>query len=161
MLLYLINPINPVVSMNKIEQNRWSKYRIWKPLGLLVLAGLTPPDWDIKIIDENLEIQNYNSMPRPDLVGITAFTSQAERAYHIAAEFRNMGVPVIMTNLPFFKYIEKKYKCGICIGDFKHLNDAIQLISENYNEYSANALKCFNKELRFDDAFEVFYRQII
>jgi radical SAM superfamily enzyme YgiQ (UPF0313 family) len=35
-------------------------------------------------------------MPRPDLVGITAFTSQANRAYEVATHFRNMGVPVVM-----------------------------------------------------------------
>jgi len=76
-------------------------------------------------------------------------------------QFMKIGIPVVMSDLPFFKYIEKKYKCGICIGDFRYLNDAIQRISENYNEYSANASECFNKELRFDDAFEEFYRQII
>jgi len=35
-------------------------------------------------------------MPRPDLVGITAFTSQANRAYELAGEFRKRGVPVVM-----------------------------------------------------------------
>ena len=35
-------------------------------------------------------------MPRPDLVGITAFTSQANRAYELAAHFRRLGVPVVM-----------------------------------------------------------------
>ena len=35
-------------------------------------------------------------MPRPDLVGITAFTSQANRAYEVAAHFRRLGVPVVM-----------------------------------------------------------------
>ena len=35
-------------------------------------------------------------MPRPDLVGITAFTSQAPRAYEIAARVRRLGVPVVM-----------------------------------------------------------------
>jgi hypothetical protein len=35
-------------------------------------------------------------MPRPDLVGITAFTSQANRAYEVAAYFRRLGVPVVM-----------------------------------------------------------------
>ena len=35
-------------------------------------------------------------MPRPDLVGITAFTSQANRAYEVAAYFRSLGVPVVM-----------------------------------------------------------------
>jgi len=35
-------------------------------------------------------------MPRPDLVGITAFTSQANRAYEVADHFRRHGVPVVM-----------------------------------------------------------------
>ncbi len=96
MLLFLINPFNPVISLTKINESRWNKYRVWKPLGLLILAGMTPADWEIQVIDENLGIPDYEAMRRPDLVGITAFTSQAERAYQIAAEFRNKGVPVIM-----------------------------------------------------------------
>jgi radical SAM superfamily enzyme YgiQ (UPF0313 family) len=48
------------------------------------------------VIDENLEVPDYTAMPRPDLVGITAFTSQANRAYELAAEFRSDGVPVVM-----------------------------------------------------------------
>ena len=41
MRLYLINPVNSLVSILKVKENRWNKYRVWKPLGLLVLAGLT------------------------------------------------------------------------------------------------------------------------
>ena len=96
MRLYLINPCNPLVSMIKVKESRWNKYRVWKPLGLLVLAGLTPPDWDITVVDENLGVPDYTVMPRPDLVGITAFTSQAGRAYEVAAEFRTRGAPVVM-----------------------------------------------------------------
>jgi radical SAM superfamily enzyme YgiQ (UPF0313 family) len=62
----------------------------------MVLAGLTPPSWEITIVDENLGVPDYPAMCRPDLVGITAFTSQANRAYEVAAHFRNMGVPVVM-----------------------------------------------------------------
>jgi len=94
MRLYLINPCNPMVSL--VKKSRWSKYRVWKPLGLLILAGLTPPEWDITIIDENLDVPDYEALPRPDLVGITAFTSQAPRAYDLAGEFRDRGVPVVM-----------------------------------------------------------------
>ncbi|KKL72606.1 hypothetical protein LCGC14_2083240, partial [marine sediment metagenome] len=94
MRLYLINPRNPRVSLAK--KSRWSKYRVWKPLGLLILAGLTPPEWEITIIDENLDVPDYEALPRPDLVGITAFTSQATRAYEVAGEFRDWGVPVVM-----------------------------------------------------------------
>jgi len=94
--LYLINPHNPLVSLANIKESRWNRYRVWKPLGLLVLAGLTPPEWDITILDENLGVQDYAAMPRPDLVGITAFTSQASRAYEVAEEFRSRGVSVVM-----------------------------------------------------------------
>jgi radical SAM superfamily enzyme YgiQ (UPF0313 family) len=94
--LYLINPNNPLVSLANVKESRWNRYRIWKPLGLLVLTGLTPPEWEITVIDENLRRPDYSTMPRPDLVGITAFTSQASRAYELASEFRRRGVSVVM-----------------------------------------------------------------
>jgi len=96
MRLYLINPTNPLVSCVTAKQNRWNKYRIWKPLSLLVLARQTPSEWEVTILDENLSRPDYAAMPRPDLVGITAFTSQAPRAYQIAEFFRGLGVPVVM-----------------------------------------------------------------
>jgi radical SAM superfamily enzyme YgiQ (UPF0313 family) len=96
MRLYLINPSNPLVSIVKNKENRWNRYRVWKPLSLMVLAGLTPPEWEISILDENLGVPDYPAMPRPHLVGITAFTSQANRAYELAADFRRLGVPVVM-----------------------------------------------------------------
>jgi len=96
MRLYLINPSNPIVSIVKVKKGRWNRYRVWKPLSLMVLAGVTPPEWEISIVDENLDAPDYAAMPRPDLVGITAFTSQANRAYEVAAQFRRLGVPVVM-----------------------------------------------------------------
>lgn len=95
MHLLLINPRNPLVNLSD-KSNYWNRYRVWKPLGLLVLAGLTPPHWDISVVDENLGPADYSRMPRPDLVGLTAFTSQAPRAYEVAEMFRGRGVPVVM-----------------------------------------------------------------
>ena len=96
MRLSLINPCNPLVSIVHVKESRWNRYRVWKPLGLMTLAGMTPPEWEITILDENLGVSDYDGMPRPDLVGITAFTSQACRAYEVAAHFRRLGVPVVM-----------------------------------------------------------------
>jgi radical SAM superfamily enzyme YgiQ (UPF0313 family) len=96
MRLYLINPSNPLVSIVKVKESRWNRFRVWKPLSLMVLAGLSPPEWEITIVDENLSTPNYEAMPRPDLVGITAFTSQANRAYEISTYFRRQSVPVVM-----------------------------------------------------------------
>jgi radical SAM superfamily enzyme YgiQ (UPF0313 family) len=96
MLLYLINPANPLASMSFNRSSYWNRFRLWKPLGLLVLAGLTPPEWEVAIFDENQADVDYEAMQRPDVVGITSFTSQAPRAYEIAAQFRAQGVPVVM-----------------------------------------------------------------
>ena len=96
MRLYLINPSNPLVNTAEVRNSRLIRYRVRKPLGLLVVAGLTPPEWDVTVIDENLGMADYAAMPRPDLVGITAFTAQADRAYQVAAMFRAHGVPVVM-----------------------------------------------------------------
>ena len=82
--------------MTHVKESRWNRYRVWKPLSLLVLAGATPREWDTSIWDENLGTPDYSAMARPDLVGITAFTSQANRAYELAVHFRQLGVPVVM-----------------------------------------------------------------
>ncbi|MBN2038310.1 MAG: B12-binding domain-containing radical SAM protein [Chitinispirillaceae bacterium] len=94
--LYLINPHNPLVSLVDSKQNRWNRYTVWKPLGLLVIAAMTPDTWDVTVYDENVTREDYASLPTPDLVGITAFTSQADRAYAIANEFRKRSVPVVI-----------------------------------------------------------------
>jgi hypothetical protein len=42
MRLYLINPSNPLVGIVNVKESRWNRYRVWKPLSLMVLAGVTP-----------------------------------------------------------------------------------------------------------------------
>ncbi len=64
------------------------------PLTSPYLAALTPPDWEIKLLDEQLEPIDFNY--RADLVAITTWTLHSYRAYDIADEFRRRGVPVIL-----------------------------------------------------------------
>jgi hypothetical protein len=47
MRLYLINPSNPLVSIVKVKESRWNRYRVWKPLSLMVVAGLSPPETEV------------------------------------------------------------------------------------------------------------------
>ncbi|HEX42684.1 MAG TPA: radical SAM protein, partial [Phycisphaerales bacterium] len=115
MRLYLINPSNPLVSLVKLRESFWNRFRVWKPLSLMVLAGLTPRDWDITIFDENRHLPDYEALPRPDLVGITAFTSQASRAYELAAHFRGKGVPVIMGGIHATMCIEEAAEHVDCV----------------------------------------------
>jgi radical SAM superfamily enzyme YgiQ (UPF0313 family) len=86
--LILINPVNQLREGFAI--NTLSRY---PPLSLGIIASLTPPDWDMEILDENFEKFEYHEA---DLVAITSFTSSAFRAYEIAAEYRKKGVKVVM-----------------------------------------------------------------
>jgi radical SAM superfamily enzyme YgiQ (UPF0313 family) len=86
--LILINPVNPV--RTGLTVNRSSRF---PPIGLGIVAALTPPSWDVALLDENWEPFTYQE---GDLVGITAFTAAANRAYEIAAVYRKRGVPVVM-----------------------------------------------------------------
>jgi radical SAM superfamily enzyme YgiQ (UPF0313 family) len=62
--------------------------------GLTLLASFFPPQYDVKIVNEFLDEINFEE--KVDLVGITALTVQAKRAYEIADRFRGRGVPVIL-----------------------------------------------------------------
>jgi radical SAM superfamily enzyme YgiQ (UPF0313 family) len=63
-------------------------------LNLPYVAAVTPPDIEVKIVDEAFEEINFDE--KADLVGLTAQTPVAPRAYQIAAEFSKRGVPVVM-----------------------------------------------------------------
>lgn len=63
-------------------------------LNLPYVAAVTPPDVEVKIVDEAFEKINFEE--KVDLVGITAQTPVAPRAYQIAKEFKKRGVPVII-----------------------------------------------------------------
>jgi radical SAM superfamily enzyme YgiQ (UPF0313 family) len=68
----------------------------WKmePLGLATLAALTPPDVEVRLVDDRLEAIPYDEPT--DAVGINVETYTARRAYAIAERFRCRGVPVIL-----------------------------------------------------------------
>jgi len=58
------------------------------------IAGLSVPDVEIRIVDENLAPIDFDM--DVDLVGISTITFTAKRAYEIADKFRQRGVKVVM-----------------------------------------------------------------
>lgn len=86
--LLLINPANAYRKGYLLR--RQSKQA---PLALGILAALTPPDWSVKIVDENFSAFRFREA---DLVGITAVTASVNRAYEIAAIYRERGIPVVL-----------------------------------------------------------------
>ena len=65
-----------------------------EPLMLAVLAGMTPPDIQVVMYDDRMELIPYDD--KTDLVAITVESYTARRAYEIADEYRQRGVPVIL-----------------------------------------------------------------
>ncbi len=63
-------------------------------LAMHLIAGLTPPEHKVKIIEE--EIDDINIEEDCDLVGISCMTANAPRAYHLAREFKKRGKKVVM-----------------------------------------------------------------
>ena len=75
--LLLINPVG------QRSGSLLSKFSTFQPLSLAYIAAVTPSHWEIKIADENIDKFEFEEA---DLVGITAFTSNINRAYEIAQD---------------------------------------------------------------------------
>jgi len=83
--------ISPLASKSLLGEDFYFRM---PTLGLLRVAGATPPDWAVTILDEKAEPIDF-SQP-VDLVGITGMTPAIDRAYEIADQFRARAVPVVM-----------------------------------------------------------------
>ena len=62
-------------------------------LPLTVVAALTPPEHQVRIVDENVEPLDFDA--ECDVVGISFMTALAPRAYEIAGSFRRRGKLVV------------------------------------------------------------------
>jgi radical SAM superfamily enzyme YgiQ (UPF0313 family) len=92
-------------------------------LGLLKVASLTPPDWDVCVVDEKVQQLDLNQ--DADLVGITSMTPMVKRGYAIADHFRGRGIPVVMGGMHVSKLPEEALQhCdSVVIGEAEDLWD--------------------------------------
>ncbi|MCL6450750.1 MAG: B12-binding domain-containing radical SAM protein [Acetobacteraceae bacterium] len=67
---------------------------LFPPLALQAVAALVPPEHEVVIADESIEPLDLSD--EPDLVGITALTAAAPRAYAIADAYRRRGIRVVL-----------------------------------------------------------------
>ena len=73
---------------------RQARRTLFPPLNLATIAALTPPDWEVTLVDES--VQHHDFEEPADLVAITCMTASAIRAYEIADEYRRRGVKVVL-----------------------------------------------------------------
>ncbi len=82
--------ISPAVDQEK----RTNKGLMIPQLALYILQGLTPPEHEIKIVEEETEIVNLDE--DVDLVGISCMTANAPRSYELCEAFKKRGRTVIL-----------------------------------------------------------------
>lgn len=93
MRILLIHPQN---YLQRHETGIYGRSLRYAPLTMPTLKALVPPDLntDVRIVDEMVEDLDFGIAA--DLVGITAITGTANRAYEIADRFRSMGSAVVL-----------------------------------------------------------------
>ncbi len=90
----LLNPFYP-----KDPHASFGKHVLTPSLALTSLAASTPADWQVSYWDENLLAGPPPSDPFPEVVGITVHLTFAERAYELAAWYRQRGAKVVLGGL--------------------------------------------------------------
>ncbi|MCP4753741.1 MAG: B12-binding domain-containing radical SAM protein [Proteobacteria bacterium] len=146
MKIALISPKADSLSRNPAFREFWTTSEYMKSYrenwtgigpGLLAIAALTPPDYEIVVIDENfLEIDFTIEY---DLVGITAMTQQITRAYEIADEFKRRNVKVVIGGIHATLLSEeaKHHADSVVIGEAEYL------WPELLDDFRANRLNPF------------------
>jgi len=108
--LLLINPVG------QRSGSLLSKFSTFQPLSLAYIAAVTPSHWEIKIVDENIDEFKFEEA---DLIGITAFTSNINRAYEIARMYREKKIKVIMGGIHISMLPDEalQYADAVVIGE--------------------------------------------
>lgn len=92
-----IKMILPALTEAKSPFWRPVKYSLFPPLGLATLAAYCPPEDEIDLQDEHVEI--LNTEDEPDLVIIQVYITNAYRSYAIADAYRARGIYVCLGGL--------------------------------------------------------------
>lgn len=136
--LCLINPLfKPTIwSFEGLQPFTGTRFST-TPLGLATVAALTPPHWEIEIWDENVEKLPFDT--DADLIGITAFNVQFERAVEIADEFRKRGKPVVFGG-PYCSLFPEAFE-GKC--DYRVSGEAEKIWPEFLRDFEAGNAREF------------------
>ncbi|MBN1801557.1 MAG: B12-binding domain-containing radical SAM protein [Candidatus Lokiarchaeota archaeon] len=105
--LILISAVN-----RQVQKSYYPELQV-NPLGLQIIAALTPNHWDVKIFDESLD--EFTDFIDCDLVGISASTVNATHAYEIASKYRERGIKTIMGGVHASPMLEEALNYVDCV----------------------------------------------
>ncbi len=80
--------------MKETCRSRLSK-TLLPPLGLLTVAALLPPDWELRLVDLNVRAVSDEEWQWADLVLLTAMIVQQESLFHLIREAKDRGKKVV------------------------------------------------------------------
>ncbi len=95
----LINPNSPLSNITMprvIQKMTFSRKALFAPTGLMICAAVMPDSWDVEVVDECAREHTHEPTADVDVVGISAMTTQAPRAYALADAYRAAGVTVVL-----------------------------------------------------------------
>ena len=136
--------IDPAPKDNLLMQTAKDIKSYWfARLSLTTIAALTPQEIEVAITDENVETINFDE--DVDLVGLTAMTMHATRAYEIADRFRERGITVVMGGLHASSLPNeaKEHVDAVVIGEAEHV------WSDLLHDFQQGQLKPFYKSDHF------------
>ncbi len=107
-----------------------SKFSTLPPLNLAYIAAVTPTNWEVKIRDENFTPFEFEEA---DLVGITAFTSNINRAYELAEIYREKKIKVIFGGIHASMLPEEvlQYGDSVVVGEVEGIWEKVIRDFEN------------------------------
>ncbi len=114
--------IEPYPENNVYRMASKERQALWFPkLSLPSLAAYTPSHWEVQIVDESVDRINFDA--QVDLVGISAMTCYAPRAYEISQQFRARGIKVVLGGVhPSYMPDEAaQYADSVVIGEAENL----------------------------------------
>ena len=113
------SPLSNVTMPEVIQKMTFTRKGLFAPTGLMICAAVMPPHWDVELVDECTLSTPHRPRADVDLVGISAMTTQAKRAYALADAYRALGVPVAMGGIhPSALPDEALQHCdAVCLGD--------------------------------------------
>jgi len=91
------------------------------PLVLPYLAALTPPGWDVTLVDEILQPVDLDAPA--DLVAISTWTLHSHRTYDLAREYRKRGRKVIVGGPHVYWHFQElqEYADAVGVGEAEAL----------------------------------------
>lgn len=123
--LLLINPVG------RRSGYLLSRFSTFSPLSLAYVAAVTPSSWEVEILDENFDLFRFEEA---DLVGITAFTSNINRAYEIAQKYRERNIKVIVGGIHASMLPDEtlQYADSVVVGEVESIwGDVIRDFEKN------------------------------